>query len=75
MRSPYDPTDDEFDERIEVDLRKIADIASEYLDLSSFDMLEVHFYKPNPEKLLLRKEFLRSLPNLEPVDAGVTDKR
>ena len=53
MRSPYDPTDDEFDERIEVDLRKIADIASEYLDLSSFDLLEVHFYKPNPEKFLI----------------------
>jgi hypothetical protein len=73
MRSPYDPTAEEFNERIEVDLRKIADIASDYLDLSSFDLLEVHFYKPNPEKLLLRKEFLRSLPNLEPVDAGVSE--
>ena len=74
MRSPYDPTDKEFDERIEADLRKIVDIAGKHLDLSTFDLLEVHFYKPNPEKPLLRKEFLRSLPDLEPVDAGVTHK-
>ena len=74
MRSPYDPTDADFDDRIESDLRKIADIAGQHLDLSTFDLLEVHFYKPNPEKPLLRKEFLRSLPDLEPVDEATAGK-
>lgn len=72
MRSPYDPTDEEFDERIESDLRRISVIAGQHLDLSTFELLEVHFYKPNPEKPLLRKEFLRSLPDLEPV-SGMAD--
>lgn len=70
MRSPYDPTNEESNPQVETDLRQIVDVANEHLDMSTFSLLEVHFYKPNPEKRLLKKEFLRSLPDLEPVDAG-----
>ena len=70
MRSPFDPTNEESSDLIEADLKKIVEVASQHLEISNFSLLEVHFYMPNPEKKLLKKEFLRSLPDLEPVDAG-----
>lgn len=68
MRSPYDPTNSENEEQVNADIRQIVSISNEHLDMSAYSLLELHLYQPNPEKKLLKQEFLRSLPDLQPVD-------
>lgn len=69
MRVDFDPSIEANAKQSEQRIQRVAELAGQHQDLTSYEFLEFHFYQPVPrENRLRKKSFTRSLPDVEPVE-------
>ena len=70
LRVPFDPSLDRPETVSQVNhyMSRIRELARVHTDLSSFELLEVHFYFPVREKELREKTVRRNLQSWQDVD-------